>query len=189
MDWSDGAAPGGVMKGIESFLWVVAALLLTGCSTGSRSTQYAGLNSAFTGDAVATPSAHQQVGACEHTDTSFNCVSVVEVYDGDTIFVDIPEFPPLFGKRIGVRVAGVDTPELRSRSACERSMGQEAKLVLETLLGKARRIDVVDVQRDKYFRILGTVMVDGQPVATELLRRRLAYPYHGEKKPRRDWCH
>ena len=38
---------------------------------------------------------------------------VVRVCDGDTVVVDIPEYPPIIGKAIRVRLAGVNAPELR----------------------------------------------------------------------------
>ncbi len=38
---------------------------------------------------------------------------VVRVYDGDTITVDIAEWPAIVGDDIGVRIRGVDTPVLR----------------------------------------------------------------------------
>lgn len=125
---------------------------------------------------------------CLPTETAFNCVKVVEVYDGDSIFVDLPDQHPLFGKRMGVRVFGIDTPEMRTKNACEKKKAEEAKAVLTALLGKAERVDIVNVQKDKYFRILGTIFVDGRPVADELIKKGLAYPYHGEKKPKRNWC-
>lgn len=43
---------------------------------------------------------------CPHTETSFNCVEVVEVYDGDSIFINLPSQHPLFGKRMVVRILG-----------------------------------------------------------------------------------
>lgn len=125
---------------------------------------------------------------CQHTRTSFRCVKVVEVYDGDSIFIDLPDQHPLFGDRIGVRIKGIDTPELRTKDLCEKKQGLEAKAVLQSLLGKGERVDIVNVQRDKYFRILGEVLVDGRPVTGELIKRKLAHPYYGEKKVKRNWC-
>ncbi len=126
--------------------------------------------------------------SCQHTETALNCVKVVEIYDGDTIFIDIAEAPPPFRKRLGVRIAGIDTPELASKDMCEKLKAQKAKSLLKSLIDNAERVDVVDVKKDKYFRILGTVLVDGQPVGEELIRRDLAYRYHGEGKVRRNWC-
>ncbi len=127
-------------------------------------------------------------GSCEPSETAFNCVQVVEVYDGDSFFIDIPDAHPFFGRRMGVRVDGIDTPEMRSASECERRKGREAKEALEDLLYGAERVDIVNLRKDKYFRILGTVLADGRSVVDELIRRRLGYPYHGEKKPKRNWC-
>lgn len=128
------------------------------------------------------------IDACSHTKTSFNCVKVVEVYDGDTIFIDLPDQHPLFGKRIGVRINGIDTPEMRTKNICEKKKAQKAKEILQGLLERATRVDVVDVQKDKYFRILGNVLVDGKPVINVLIQEKLAYAYHGDRKPQRNWC-
>ena len=125
---------------------------------------------------------------CQHTEMALNCVNVVDVYDGDTIFIDIPEIVSPFGKRLGVRIAGIDTPERSSKDSCEKRKAMEAKAALEALIYNAERIDIVNPKRDKYFRILGDVRADGQSVAKELLGGKLAYPYHGEKKLKRNWC-
>lgn len=136
-----------------------------------------------------TPAPHtDSKSSCMPTETAFNCVKVLEVYDGDSIFVDLPDQHPLFGKRMGVRVFGIDTPELRTKNACEKKKAEEAKAVLTTLLGKAERVDIVNVRKDKYFRILGTILADGRSIADELIKQGLAYPYHGEKKLKRNWC-
>lgn len=82
---------------------------------------------------------------CAHTVTSFNCVKVVEVYDGDTIFINLPDQHPQFGKRMGVRISGIGTPEIRTKNACEKRKGQKAKKVLENIIARANRVDVVDV--------------------------------------------
>ncbi len=91
-------------------------------------------------------------------------------------------------KRLGVRIAGIDTPELATKDMCEKLKAQKAKSLLKSLIDNAERVDVVEVKKDKYFRILGTVLVDGHPVGEELIRRDLAYRYHGEGKVRRNWC-
>lgn len=131
---------------------------------------------------------HQVNQECSHSSTAFHCVKVVEVYDGDTIFIDLPDQHPLFGKRMGVRIFGIDTPEIRTKNSCEKQKGQNAKKLLEKVIAEASRVDVVDVEKDKFFRILGTVLADGIPVANSLIHAKLAFPYHGEKKIRRNWC-
>lgn len=159
------------------FFISVVSLSFMGCATQQVTTNSAN-----------TQPEHQLVDSCKHTETSFRCVKVVEVYDGDSIFIDLPDQHPLFGRRMGVRILGIDTPEIKTKNSCEKKKGIAAKSVLESLVTNSKRIDIVEVQKDKYFRILGKVLVDNRSVSDELIRQRLAYSYHGEKKPKRDWC-
>ena len=41
---------------------------------------------------------------------------IVDVYDGDTFKIDLPNMHPLFGKEIAIRLFGVDTPEMKGTS-------------------------------------------------------------------------
>jgi endonuclease YncB( thermonuclease family) len=125
---------------------------------------------------------------CGPSEGGFSCVKVVDVYDGDTLFIDIPGIPPVFGKRIGVRILGIDTAEMRSKDPCEKERALQAKGVVKALIKKAQRVDIVQVQRDKYFRILGQVTADGRSIGEELIAKKLAFPYFGDAKPKRDWC-
>ncbi len=175
-------------------IFIVSALcLLQACSSAPTSTH----DSQPVQDISAKPRNQKDVdaeasvdpGDCKHTDTAFHCVKVMEVYDGDSFFIDLPGQHPLFGRRMGVRIASIDTPELKTHDDCEKRKAQEAKSVLEELFRKAKRIDLMDVEKDKFFRILATVHVDGKPVASELIKRGLGFPYHGERKVKRNWCH
>ena len=125
---------------------------------------------------------------CTHDTNNFRCVQYVSNYDGDTITVNIAGVHPLVGNKVNVRVAGIDTPEIRTRKQCEKQIGKAAKQLVANLLSKARRIDLQDVERGKYFRIVANVIVDGRNLKDELLRRGLAYPYDGGKKPKVNWC-
>ena len=170
---------------MRRFLYVsIIILLVTGCSITQVQNEEGGL---FEADLNLKTS--KAVASCQHSETAFNCVKVVEVHDGDSVFVDIPGIcHPFFGKRMGVRIFGIDTPELETRDVCEKKKGLEAKSLLEGLLSKAKRVDIVDIQKDKFFRILGVVVADGRSIADELIRRKLAYSYYGEEKSRRNWC-
>lgn len=137
---------------------------------------------------ISNHSSFNSANECRNTEMTFNCVKVVDVYDGDTIFVDLPDQHPLFGKRMGVRVEGIDTPELRTKDRCEKKKGLEAKKLLQKIIASAKRIDILNVKKDKFFRVLGTVNVDGKTVSEVLIRSGLAFPYLGEKKVKRNWC-
>ena len=82
---------------------------------------------------------------------------VVEVVDGDTVDVEIDlGFHITFASRI--RLAGIDTPESRTKDATEKKLGLEAKEYLKKKLENANRILVQTEKSDsseKYGRILG----------------------------------
>jgi len=42
---------------------------------------------------------------------------IARVYDGDTITVNVPQWPDIVGEEVGIRVRGIDTPEIRG--GCE----------------------------------------------------------------------
>ncbi len=125
---------------------------------------------------------------CTHDATTFRCVKFIKNYDGDTITFQIPNVHPLLGKNISVRVMGLDTPEIKGKLPCEKDAARTAKRLIENLLKNAKIIHIANVQRDKYFRILGNVIVDGQSLQDVLLKNGLAYVYHGETKQKIDWC-
>lgn len=125
---------------------------------------------------------------CQHDDKTFRCVEVLKNYDGDTLTVNIPGVPAILGKRISVRVAGIDTPEIRTKSKCEKEAGRIARNLVTSTLKKAKTVELHNVQRDKYFRLLADVIVDGRSLAEMLLKNNLAYAYDGGTKRASDWC-
>ncbi|RME17004.1 MAG: thermonuclease family protein [Bdellovibrio sp.] len=125
---------------------------------------------------------------CVHDALNFRCVKYVKNYDADTITFNIPGVHPLFGKKINIRVLGVDTPEVRTKNACEKQKARNAKRLVENLLKRAHRIDLLNVRRGKYFRIVAEVKVDGVLLSHYLLKNGLAYSYDGGKKKKIDWC-
>ena len=127
-------------------------------------------------------------GDCSHTATRFNCVKYVKNYDGDTVTVNIPGLHPIVGKKISVRVNGIDTPEKRTKDKCEKKLSRTAQKLTQSLLKNAKRIDLINVQRGKYFRIVADVIADGKNIGDILIKNKLAYEYHGKTKTKMDWC-
>lgn len=116
---------------------------------------------------------------------TFKNVSYVDNYDGDTIRVNIASVHPLLGNRIRIRLSDVDTPEIRSKDRCEKDAAREAKNYVQALLIKARTINLKNVRRGKFFRLIANVEIDNLDLGTLLLRKGLAVPY-GEKGT--NWC-
>ena len=61
-----------------------------------------------------------------------------------------------------------------------------ARDFLRNLLRTANRIDLVDAERGKYFRIVAIVRADGRDVAALMIERGLGRPYQGGR--RAGWC-
>lgn len=112
--------------------------------------------------------------------TNFYQAKVERVIDGDTISVSLPDVPSVFSP-IGVRIQGIDSPELHSKKPCERREAVRAKIALQSLVS-SHRVDLLYCSRDKFFRLLCRVSVQKQDIAEYMLSNQLARSYYGERK-------
>ncbi len=125
---------------------------------------------------------------CSHTSDSLQCVEYIRNYDADTITVNVPGLHPLLGEKISIRVSGIDTPEMRTKNQCEKEKAKIAKKWVKKVLTSAKRIDLKNIQRGKYFRIVADVYVDGVNLTHILLDKGMGYPYDGGTKKKINWC-
>jgi micrococcal nuclease len=108
------------------------------------------------------------------------------VVDGDTIDVEIDlGFNVSFSQR--VRLAGIDTPESRTKDKFEKTLGLESKEYLKSKLKDAKDIVIKTEKPDsseKYGRILGWLYVDGDTVSVNdhMIEDGYAWGYLGETK-------
>ena len=116
----------------------------------------------------------------------FDRVVFHSCYDGDTCTFSIPGVHPLLGEKISIRLAGIDTPEIRGKCPKEKNLAKEAKAFVNRVLGSASRIRLLNVRRGKYFSIVAEIEADGGLLGGELMRRGLAFPYEGGIK--KSWC-
>ena len=122
-------------------------------------------------------------------DKSFGDVLVSEVtsiYDADTFRVNIDDWPDIIGKRMSVRVLGVDAPEIRGKCKSEKQAARRAKQFTVEVLRSAKKIELRDIQRGKYFRILAHVYVDGINLSEKLIQAQHGRAYNGGS--REGWC-
>ena len=111
---------------------------------------------------------------------------VTSIYDGDTLRVNIPNWPAIVGSRIPVRVKGIDAPEMRGKCTREITLARQAKQAAVAMVRAGKKIELRNLQRDKYFRLLADVYVDDKSLADTLLKAGLAYAYQGGTK--KSWC-
>ena len=111
---------------------------------------------------------------------------LVGVVDGDTIDVDIDlGFNVSYSQR--VRLAGIDTPESRTKDKFEKSLGLEAKEYVKTKLKDATDIVIkteLPDSSEKYGRILGWLFVNGdtKSINEQMIEDGYAWSYMGETK-------
>ena len=119
--------------------------------------------------------------------------TVVKVVDGDTVDVDIDLGFGIVLSDERVRIAGIDTPESRTRDREEKKFGLAAKARVKQLLGKTCVLQTQinksgEDMKGKFGRILGDFNVyDSDTDSWKLLTSILiseghAVPYHGQNK-------
>lgn len=111
--------------------------------------------------------------------------SVNSVYDGDTFRCDVEGWPPILGDNIGIRFNGIDTPEMKDKRPHVKALAIKARDHVRQRLREATVIELRNIKRGKYFRVVADVYVDGMDLGQELISLGLAYEYHGGKK--QDW--
>jgi micrococcal nuclease len=93
--------------------------------------------------------------------------NVVKVVDGDTIDVEIDlGFDISITQR--VRLAGIDTPESRTRDLAEKALGLEVKELLKKKLEEAKVIVIKTEKPDstgKFGRVIGWLHLDNAEVS------------------------
>lgn len=112
---------------------------------------------------------------------------VISIYDGDTIRVNINNLPPIIGQNIRIRLSNIDTPEIKGQCSREKKLALIARDRLRQLVNNAHTIEIHNLQRGKYFRIVADLMLDGQNASDILIHENLGVPYKGGKKIH-SWC-
>ena len=111
---------------------------------------------------------------------------VNNVVDGDTIDVVIDlGFDIMFASR--VRLAGIDTPESRTKDKAEKALGLESKEYLKKHLKDAKSV-VIKTEKinssEKFGRILGWIYVNGdtESLNDKMINDGYAWGYMGDTK-------
>ena len=122
---------------------------------------------------------------------NFRVVTIDKVLDGDTIDVTIDLGFDLY-KKERVRVAGVDTPEKRTRDLEEKALGIDAtnwlkKKLEDTIAGDGDELTIrteLVGGMGKYGRLLGWLYINEDLVSLneQMIEEGYAWPYDGGTK-------
>jgi micrococcal nuclease len=111
---------------------------------------------------------------------------VTKIVDGDTIDAELDlGFNISYTQR--VRLAGIDTPESRTKDLAEKALGLEVKKKLGELIANAKVVVIRTEKPDsseKYGRILGWLYLDGAELSVNeaLIASGYAWSYLGDTK-------
>ena len=112
---------------------------------------------------------------------------IIKVLDGDTVDIDLDLGFKIILANQRERMAGVDTPESRTKDLAEKKLGLEAKEYLKLRLKDAKNVKIKTEKMDsseKYGRILGWLFVDDQTVSIneQMIADGHAWGYLGDTK-------
>lgn len=108
--------------------------------------------------------------------------AITDVINGDTVRIMCLGTEP-----VSTRLVGFDTPETHQPGcAAEAVLGERATRYLETVLRRARVIDISSEGTDKYRRVLARMTLDGRDLADIMVSEGVARYYTGGK--RQSWC-
>lgn len=128
--------------------------------------------------------------SCGATQPSTNryTYDVVGIYDGDTFYINMAGLPPELS-RIGVRVRGIDTAEMKGKCEFEKRTAAGAKAFTTRMLKlSGNKVTLQGLKWDKYGgRVDADVyLANGQKLADLMIMQNYARPYMGGK--RAGWC-
>ena len=106
----------------------------------------------------------------------------IKVYDGDTITIasKLPyKHSPIY--RFSVRLNGIDTPEIKGKDEDEKKCAVLARDALKDLI-VGRKVELRNVQTEKYGRILAEVYCDNINLNEWMVNQRFAVKYDGGTK-------
>ncbi|WP_246033065.1 thermonuclease family protein [Shewanella canadensis] len=74
----------------------------------------------------------------------------------------LPITPLVIGENIPVRVNAIDTPEIRGKCEYEKQLAKQAKNYTKQTLAKGKEIEIRNIKRDNYLRLVADVFLMGR---------------------------
>ena len=112
----------------------------------------------------------------------YSIKNVVRVVDGDTVDVEI-DLGFSLTKKERIRLAGIDTPETRTKNDEEKKLGIDAKEYLTMRLDACENLIVKTEKDGKYGRMLGWLFDDdNRSINRDMVDLGYAWTYGGGTK-------
>jgi len=112
---------------------------------------------------------------------TYAVTAIKKVVDGDTVDIII-DLGFNLSKKERVRLAGIDTPESRTRNLEEKALGLEAKEYLAMRLDLSKNLIVKTEKDGKYGRMLGWLYDEDRCINEDMILLGYAWAYDGGSK-------
>ena len=109
---------------------------------------------------------------------------ILRIVDCDTVDVDIDLGFGVWMHKERVRIAGIDTPESRTKDLVEKQFGLASKQFVKDLMPIGSQ-QIIKTQKDKtgkFGRILGDFIIDSVLLSQLMIEKHHAVEYNGENK-------
>jgi endonuclease YncB( thermonuclease family) len=80
----------------------------------------------------------------------------------------------------------VDTPEIRGKCDTEKKLAYKARDFTANKLMNAESIQLYNLKRGKYFRIIADISIDRINLANEIIEEKLGTQYNG-REDKKEW--
>ena len=130
---------------------------------------------------------HNQCGDCTFGSTRIVDADTIGVMNIKCVNNGITTFSHAYETKL--RIRGIDTPEMKSSSVCERVAAKEATESL-VRISNGKKITVKNFVpfEDKFGRPLVDVYIDGVNYAQIAMDQGYGYQYNGKTKQKIDYC-
>ena len=110
---------------------------------------------------------------------------ILKVVDGDTVDIDIDLGFGVWLHNERIRLAGIDTPESRTRDLTEKQFGLYATQYVEAKMpvGSSQILRTTEYDpRGKFGRVLGDFVIDGVSLVDTMIAEHIGVAYDGQSK-------
>jgi micrococcal nuclease len=123
---------------------------------------------------------------CIHNANHFKCMELSKVKSADKVTFNVPNLHPLIGQEVNIITLNTKSPSIYSRNKCAKEVAKLGKKFTKEQLKSAKKIEAINLVKDKNFNFKGDIIYDKKNLSEELLKNKLAAKEEDFKAI--DWC-